>query len=145
MTQESTARIRRQNRTAEEQTADSTRESLSIARGWKPPNPCRHSPLRQLQGGRGSHRGNRNRTIPPHVRLHRSLRKRQGTSSAADIGEPELIISARPSATAGGSRASADITIKDYKPLSEPPKQSEALAQPRTMRTYHPYHISIYP
>ena len=38
------------------------------------------------------------------------FRKRQGTSAAVDIAEPELTINARPSATAGGIRVPADVT-----------------------------------
>ena len=84
MTQESTAQIRREYRTVDEQTVDETQESLIKTRGWKPPKPGRHPPLRRLRGRLGSYRGNCKRMNPTHEAA-RSLCKRQGTSIAVDL------------------------------------------------------------
>ena len=63
------------------------------------------------------------------------FRKRQGTSEATDIAEPELTISA------GGIRAPADITKRIDESLRQPPQPSEASAQPRTMQNYYLYQM----
>ena len=83
MTQESKVQIRRENRTAEERTADETREfnqtqgletTEARASSSSPPTPRR---TRQLEG-------NRQRTIPPQIRLPRD------SANAKELAQPRI-------------------------------------------------------